>query len=926
MSQGDRPSPESFLPSPASDKRGRRPGRLKIFFGAAPGVGKTYAMLESAQRLAREGADVVVGVAETHGRSETEQLLLGLEILPRREVEYRGVSLQELDLDAALLRKPQILLVDELAHTNVPGSRFEKRWQDVEALLDAGIDVHTTLNVQHLASLAPVVERISGAPIGETVPDQLLDEAAEIELVDLPADNLIERLRAGKVYLPETARSALAAFFQRGNLIALRELALRKTAQWVDAQMRAHKASEGIRAIWPTGERILVCLTPSPSSVRLLHAAHRMAVPVHGEIVVAWVEPVPGLGPEQQQAINEHLAEAERLGAECVTLHGDDAVGEIITLAQRRNVTRIIIGKTRRSRWADRLKGSFINELIRRSGDIDINVMTGADPDSRPGMARVQQSAKSRPVWRSLGSASLVIAAVTLVGGLVDTPPDQSDIAMLYVAGVILVALLGGRTASVLSALLSVFAFNFFYIEPRYTLSVDDPSWWLTLAIMLASGLLVGSLATRLRDQREAARRREARTTSLYGLARDLALSRSEEDVAMATARHVAASLGSDAAVLLATGAAGGSNIELPTRGAAQSPDWITDQERAVARWCFDHGLPAGRGTGSLPGSIGRYEPITGASGKIGVVAVQLPAESAGLVSEESAFLNAVARQVALACERIQLVSQQHSTRLEAETERLRASLLSTVSHDLRTPLATIDGSASLLVQSPELDPALRAELIQGIYVESRRLNDLIANLIYATRLESGAIQPRLDWVAVEDVIGPAVEPLRPALVSRPFRVMIPEDLPLICADGTMLPIVLHNLLDNALRYTPPGTPITVQVWATDAMIHFAVSDEGPGLTPEERTKVFGRFVRGRAAHRVPSSTGSVPAVPVVAGMGLGLAICDGIVRAHGGRVWVEENQPSGGARFTFTLPRQPMDVHVHDEVTAVTEPHISAT
>lgn len=905
-----RPSPESFLPAAPGAESGRRRGRLKVFLGAAPGVGKTYAMLESAQRLTREGADVVVGVVETHGRSETEQLLLGLDILPRRAVEYRGVLLQEFDLDAALLRRPQIILVDELAHANVPGARFEKRWQDVEALLEAGIDVHSTLNVQHLDSLGQVVERITGVPVGETVPDRMLDDAAEVELVDLPADNLIERLRAGKVYVPETARKALTAFFQRGNLIALRELALRKTAQWVDAQMRAHKASEGIRAIWPTGERLLVCISPSPTSRRLLNAAQRMAAPVHGEIIAAWVEPATGLTSAQQQIINEHLAKAERLGAECVSLRGGDAAGEIITLARQRNVSRIIIGKTRRSRWADRLRGSFINEIIRRSGDIDVSVITGAGSDDDPEDAHNPAARTPMLSWKSIGGAAFGIAAATLLGWLVDTPPDQSDVAMLYVAAVILAALLFGRTASVMAALLAVLAFNFFYIEPRFTLSVNDPSWLLTLAIMLGSGLLVGSLAGSVQEQRDAARQRESRTAALYGLARDLGLSRSEDEVALATARHVVASSGTDAAVFLASGAtATGHQPSLALQRALHSPDWITEQERAVAQWCFDHGQPAGRGTASLPGSRGRYEPITGSDGKLGVIAVLLPEQSTGLTGDESAFLKAIARQVALACDRIRLVAQQHAARLESETERLRSALLSTVSHDLRTPLATIDGSANLLVLSPEMEPALRMELIQGIHAEARRLSELIGNLMYATRLESGAVRPRLDWLALEDVVGPAVEPLRAALAARSFRIMIPDDLPLIRADGAMLPVVLHNLLDNALRYTPASAAITVQAWATDTMVHVAVSDEGPGLAPEERTRVFRRFERGSAARRA-AGTSSEPQAPagLAPGMGLGLAICEGIIRAHGGRIWVEENRPTGGARFIFALPRSPKD------------------
>ncbi|MBL0926969.1 MAG: sensor histidine kinase KdpD [Phycisphaerales bacterium] len=912
-------------------------GHLKIFFGMAPGVGKTYAMLAAAQRMAAQGVDVAAGVVETHGRAETEQMLLGLDILPRVKIEYQGRTLQEFDVDAAIRRRPDVVLVDELAHSNIPGtpSGRAKRWQDVEACLAAGVNVYTTLNVQHLESINDVVAQITGVKVNETVPDRVFDEADEIELVDLPPNALHERLKAGKVYLGEHALRAVDpsdGFFRKGNLLALRELALRRTAAWVDSDLRRYKQDRGIRAVWAAGERIVVAVSPSPMSGKLIRAAKRMAAGLHAELIAVYIETprTANLSADDRGRLDANLRLAESLGATTQTLAGENAARELIAFARSRNVGKIVVGKTERPRWREVFFGSFIDNLIRESAELDIYVVRGDDaaanlsPPARGSAERVLGS--PGPLSRvagDLAASTLLIAACSLLALALYRPPDLSEEALLLLAGVVVAALWFGRIAAVLASVLAVLSFNYFFTEPRFTLNVNDSGYLITFVVMLAVGLLVGTLAATAREQRLRAWSREKSTASQHALSRELAAARDAREVAAVVARHAHNLLQSDVVVcgpvpaqrstvqsvarsLVVLGAAG-----------ASGPDWFGGnaeqevRERSVAQWAFDHASAAGRGTSTLPSACGRYVPLVGSRGTAGVLGLRVGGAET-LDAQQLATLDALASQAASALERVTLSESEQAARINAERERLRSALLSSVSHDLRTPLASITGAASTLQQSDlhadvggreaqdrvGIDASTRADLLRTIVDESARLNDIIANLVFATRLESGAVDLRREWTTVEEVVGAGLARHRDSLASRPFRAHVPGDLPMLRVDNAMLPQVVHNLVENALRYTPPGTALGLSAWTSETSVVVKVWDEGAGLAEDEASKVFERFYRGRASKlgngHMNTSTSS--------GMGLGLTICEGIIRAHGGRIWAEPNTPRGVA-FLFSLP-----------------------
>ncbi|MCC6678902.1 MAG: sensor histidine kinase KdpD [Phycisphaerales bacterium] len=925
----DRPDPSELLARVQREELragadGAPRGRLTIFFGMAPGVGKTYAMLAAAQRMAGQGVDVVVGVAETHGRAETEQLLLGLDILPRKRVEYKGregagpaVVLEEFDADAAIARRPDILVVDELAHTNAPGSGREKRWQDVRECLKAGVSVYTTLNVQHIESLNDVVAQITGVAVRETVPDQIVDEADEIELVDVPVEVLHERLRAGKVYQGENAARAVDpgdGFFRRGNLTALRELALRRTAAWVDSEMRRYKADRGIRAVWPAGERVLVAVSPSPMSGKLVRAAKRMAAGLHADLLAVYVETprTAELGHADRERLMRTLRLAESLGASTTTLSGANAAHELIAFARSRNVARIVVGKTERSRLREAVMGSFVNNLIRESGDIDIYVIRGDSADAGEGdgnggpRAEVDGEAGSGEGLTLLARAAValgIVAVSVLVARLFHDGPDLSEESMVLLAGVIVAALTLGRWPAVLATVLSIAAFNFFFVEPLYTFAVSDSRSYVAFGVMLAAGTIIGTLAARSREQARSARDRERRTASLYAMTRELAAARDAREVAAVGTRHLYDTFASDVAISVPGPAAGrggdaGKSAGLDVLGSAGAPDWFDERERSVARWVLDHGHPAGLGTRTLPAAAGRHVPLVGSGGGLGVLSLR-PGRAVGLLGTANLLLlETLANQVATALERVALIESRQAARLEAERERLRSALLSSVSHDLRTPLASITGAASALEQGGGvIDAPARAGLLATIVDESARLSDLISNLVFATRLEAGGVALAREWTTVEEVVGVGLARHRQALASRPFRVHLPAELPMINVDNAMLPQVVHNLVENALRYTPAGTPISISAWSTPTHVIVKVADEGPGLAEDESARVFQRFYRGRAARG-----GEIGHAEARGGMGLGLTICEGIIRAHGGRIWAEPGVPNGVA-FLFSLP-----------------------
>ena len=879
-----RPDPDELLARVKEQEAKQARGRLKIFFGATAGVGKTYAMLEAAGELKIKGVDVVAGIVETHGRAETELMLIGLEVLPPRWVEYRGTRLRQFDLDAALARRPTLILVDELAHTNAPGSRHPKRWQDVEELLAAGIHVYTTVNVQHMESLNDVVAQITGVIVRETIPDSIIEQADEVELIDLPPDDLLQRLREGKVYIPQQAERALRSFFRKGNLIALREMALRRTAERVDVQMQTYMRDHAIPTTWPAAERLLVGISPSPLSARLVRAARRMAAGLRAEWLAVYVE-TPAharLAQADKDRVIQTLRLAEQLGAETVTLSGHSVSDEILNYARERNASKIVIGKPDKPHWREVLFGSIVDTIVRHSGEVDVYVISGEPDDSRPAQpARILQRTSE---WSAYGWAAVVVIACTALAALMAPYFELSNLIMVYLLGVVAVAMRFGRGPSILASVLSVAAFDFFFVEPFLTFAVSDTQYLITFGVMLLTALVISNLTVRIRQQAEAARQRERRTAALYALGRELVSTRGIDNIARVASRHISEVFESEAVVLLPD-ATGHLSVQ-----AAQGVSALDTNEHSVAQWVYDHSQIAGLGTNTLPGAEGLYLPLTASRGSVGVLGVR-PVQSLRFVAPEQLhMLETFASQTAVAIERARLAEEAEQARVQVETERLRNSLLSSVSHDLRTPLAGITGAASSLLEGADtLDAETRRELAQTIYEEAERLNRLVRNVLDMTRLQSGAIQIDKEWQPLEEVVGAALVRLEEPLRNRPVHTNLPADLPLVPLDGVLIEQVLVNLLENAIKYTSPGSPIDLSAGCADDVVTVEVADRGPGLPPGEEQRIFEKF------YRVEPAGGT-------SGVGLGLTICRGIVEAHGGRIWAE-NRPGGGAVFRFTLP-----------------------
>ncbi|MBI3848602.1 MAG: sensor histidine kinase KdpD [Planctomycetes bacterium] len=880
-----RPTPEEMLARASAEEARAKRGRLKIFFGAAPGVGKTYAMLEAAQARKRDGRDVVVGWVQTHKRSETDALTVGLERIPPHPVEYRGVTLDEFDLDAALARRPALILVDELAHTNAPGSRHTRRWQDIDELLEAGIDVYTTLNVQHVESLNDVIAQITGVVVRETVPDSILDRADEIALVDLLPDDLLQRLKEGKVYVPTQAERAIQSFFRKGNLTALRELALRRTAERVDAQVDEYKREHGITKPWPTRERILVAVGPSPQSANLVRAAFRMADRLRAPWIALSVE-TPAfdqLHEEDRARAAAHLALAERLGAETLVVRGERMTDEILAVAHQRNVTRIVVGKTSRRRWIHALRGSAVDALVQRSGGIDVLVTTGEDGGVGPRPA----TSAPRPggtlgeyAWAlgAVGASTALCAATRNFGNIA----DQS---MTYLLGVLIVSSRCSRGPSVVAAIASVAAFDFFFVPPVYTFAVGDWKFAITFGVMLVVALTVSGFTSRIRQQAEAARQRERRTAALYGLSRMLAIETEVGRIAGAAVRHVRELFETDAVVWIADG-----DGRLVARGGAECELARDEHPLEIAKWVFDHGQAAGHATESLPASDALFLPLVGAKRTLGVFGITLGGRGATPSPAQRQLIETLVAQTALALERALLSDEASSAQVTAETERMRSALLSTVSHDLRTPLASITGSAgALLDPQATLDANERRELLETIREEAERLSHLVGDLLELTRLESGALRVKKEWYPLEEIVASALGRLADALGSRDVRIDLPTEVLVVLADAALLEEVFINLVENAAKFSAPGTPIEIRARAGDGEVQVEVADRGPGFAPDEIDRLFEKFYRGAGGSRV-------------AGSGLGLAVCDAIVKAHGGRIRAD-NRAGGGAIFRFWLP-----------------------
>jgi two-component system, OmpR family, sensor histidine kinase KdpD len=876
-----RPSPEALLV--AAQQEGR--GRLKIFLGAAPGVGKTYAMLEAAHERQREGIDVVIGVVETHGRPETEELLDGLEIVPRRKVEYRGKVFEEMDLDALLARAPHLALVDELAHTNLTGGRHPKRYLDVEELLAAGIDVYTTLNIQHLESLQDTVAQITGIRVRETIPDRILDLADEIELVDLPPEELLQRLREGKVYVPEQAQRAIQRFFRLGNLTALRQLALRRTAERVDEQMQTYMQAHAIPGPWPAGERILVCVSSSPHSPRLVRAARRMADRRHAEWLAVYVETPRHhrLSHADRDRIAQTLRLAEQLGGEVVTIPGHNVAEDLIRYAQSRNVTEVIIGKSFRSRWSELWRGSVVYDLIRKSGNIDIYVINEAEesPQQQP-TSPVLQRPPLHTYFLSTGAVCLAGVTAKVLQSFLALP----NLSMVFLTAVLFTAVTWGLGPSILASILSLLVYNFFFVEPEYTFTVTNPQDILALITFLIVAVLTSNLAARVRHQADAAKHREARTAALYALSRQIAVAAGLDDVLRAIVTQVAQILGAKVVVLLPQA------DQLVLKGGYPADMQLTAAERAAATWAWQHNQPAGRGTDTLPGGEWFYLPLRTAQSTVGVLGLQFETPEAVLSPDQRRLLEALAGQAAVAIERTRLVHEMEQARLLSETERLRDALLSTISHDLRTPLASIIGAvSSLLTYEATYDEDARRELLLTIQEEAERLNRFVGNLLDMMRLESGALELKRDWVEIGDVIGTALSRLSRALAQHQLVVEVDPALPMLRLDFVLVEHVLVNLLENAAKYSPPQTTIRVKARRQGQAIVLKVVDEGVGIPPSERERIFDKFYRVQRGDRQG------------AGTGLGLSICRGIVDAHGGHITARSPANGRGSVFTVTFP-----------------------
>jgi two-component system sensor histidine kinase KdpD len=940
-----RPDPDELLDKLQREEEKRQRGRLKIFFGASAGAGKTFAMLQAARRRRDEGVDVVVGIAETHGRQETAALLDGLEVLPRARIEYRARPLAEFDLDAALARKPQLMLIDELAHTNVPGTRHLKRWQDVQEVLDAGIDVYTTVNVQHLESLNDVVGQITQIRVWETVPDRVFDFADEVTLVDLPAEELLDRMREGKVYLPQQAEQAVRNFFRKGNLIALRELALRRTADRVDAQMREYRADQSIDRIWQARDRLIACIGPGADSAALVRAAARLAASLRADWLAVYVETpaLQRLPDAERKRTLDALKLAAELGAETVTLDGEDAARTVVAYARMRNVSKLVAGAAPIGSWRGpvargwrRLTGQSVRErLTAIAGDLDVTLIgtsTGRPHNvSRAGRggqgsdANMGSSSSSangtggaglskrlfgfgaakggerRSGPRAYWGAVAIGACVTAIASALLGRLDLTNLAMLYLLGVVFAAARLGRGPAVLLSFLSVAAFDFFFVPPRLSFSVTDTQYLLTFAGIFLTALVISHLTSTLRRQARIATLRERRTSAMYAMTRELGAALTAAQIIEIGTRHVGDIFQARVAILLPDGAdrlrqkVG----QIDPTATQSAPSLDLD----IAQWVYDQQKPAGRGTDTLPATDALYLPLKAPMRTRGVLALAAAHAEELLVPEQQRMLDTFAAQIALAIERVHYVEIAQDALVSMESERLRNSLLSAISHDLRTPLTAIVGFASMLAeQDGVVPPHTSGELVEAIHEEALRMTGLVTNLLDMARLQAGGVKLNRQWSMLEEAIGAALRSCRRTLAARPLRIHVPPELPLLRFDAVLMERLFANLLENAAKYTPAGTPLTIGAHVEEdgarRVVKVTLDDEGPGLPAGMETRIFEKFARGEKESAKP-------------GIGLGLAICQAIVNAHGGTIGAENRRggsdgsggAGGGARFWFSLP-----------------------
>ncbi len=877
-----RPDPDELLKQAQAEEQAAKRGKLKIFLGYVAGVGKTYAMLEAAHQRKVQGIDVVVGYVETHKRAETEELVEGLDVLPRKQVEYHGVALPEMDVDAVIERHPAIVLVDEFAHTNAPGSRHLKRYLDVEEILDAGIDVYTTLNIQHLESLNDVVAQVTGIIVRETVPDRVIDEASEIEVIDLPPDELMTRLKEGKVYIPEQASRAIDKFFRKGNLTALREMSLRRAAERVDNQMRSYMRTSAISGPWAATERLLVCISPSPLAEKLVRNTRRLADELNAKWFAVYVDVAskPENNPVNRERIGRTLQLAEELGARTRTLTGRSIHEAVLEYARKHNVTKVVVGKPLKPRWQEMWSGPIVDQLIYASGDIDVYVISARAELSKPIVPTDWQM--HRPLGRYFLSL-LLVAISTLFGIVVRGDLEPANLVMLYLASTVISAIFLGRGPSLLTAIAGVLAFDYFLVPPYLTFAVSDTQYFVTFITLFVVSLVISSLTARVREQAEAAVQREKQTAALYNLSKELTSAADLLQVANIIISQISHAFGRDVAIFLPD------NQQLQIF--ASSPNYQPDEnELAVAAWAYEHDQPAGRGTDTLPAAALRCHPLKTSNGMVGVLGVRSKDQKNFLSSEQRLTLAAFANQSALAIERARLSEQAHQAELLRATESLQTALLNSISHDLRTPLVSITGALSSLDEDNGLlDKSAQRALIENARGEADRLNRLVGNLLNMTRIESGAIKLRLESEDIQDVIGTALEQLGTRIADRKIQVNVPAGFPLVPMDFTLIAQVLVNVLENAVKYSPADSIIEVSAELLDEKIRIKIADRGTGIPPEDLTRVFDKFYRVQRPENV-------------SGTGLGLSISKGIIEVHHGFIYASVRE-GGGTVITIELP-----------------------
>ncbi|WP_448872922.1 DUF4118 domain-containing protein [Desulfobulbus propionicus] len=880
-----RPSPEAMLKLAETEAREHRRGRLTIFLGYAAGVGKTHSMLEAARQLKAEGHEVVAAYVESHGRPETDILLAGLEILPRLRCSHQGVNLEELDLDLTLARHPGLALVDELAHSNAPGCRHEKRWQDIEELLAAGIDVYTTVNVQHFESASDIVHQITGVPVRETVPDSLLDQATEVMLVDIPPETLLQRLRQGKVYVPEQAALAGKQFFRPGNLIALRELSLRRTATRVDHEMRTYMETRAIDGPWPVAERLLVCASGSPYSEHLIRTTRRMADELKAQWCTIYVE-TPRLAREQQenrQRVWRDLRLAESLGAEVATITASSVPQAIIDYAVRHNVTRLVVGKPTKPRWRELLRPPIVDQLIRLSGAIHVHVVSfkQATPSAKtatPGPGLLGG-------WSDYLISLALVAVTTTLSFLVRPYISPTNLVMVYLLAVVLAAVRFGLKPAILTALLGVLAFDFCFVAPRWSLTVADTEYLFTFLGLFTVGVVISTLVAKGKVRTEALRERELQTESLYYLSRDLAVAIDMDSILAVVRKNIVESLQARLAVLIPDPEDEQMQIAVISEGLV-----LGAKEIAVADWAFRNRRPAGNGTETLGSADLLYLPLCTTSLSFAVLGVQLSQAANYCSPHHRRLLDAFVAQIALAMERVHLAAQAEQAQVLAARESLERALLNSISHDLRTPLVTIIGAlSSLREESLHLPAHKQQELLRCAWDEAERLNHFVGNLLDMTRLKAGEMHINREPCDVQDLIGSALTILDRKLAERDVSVQLAEDLPLVNMDMVLMTQVLVNLLDNGLKYAPADSPLEIAARIEGNHLVLEVLDRGPGVSEQDLQRMFEKF------YRLPVPEG-------VSGTGLGLSICKGIVEAHCGTISAK-NRIGGGLCVTCRLP-----------------------